>query len=69
MTFPSHWYFFFADSLDLNQTKHVILDWSWRDVKLRRMTDIPEIRSDLFLLLKKHLISKAQSGTFKFGLL
>ena len=53
----------------MSQLKYVILDWSWRDVKLRKMCDIPEIRSDLFNLLKKHLIPMAKSTNLKFGLL
>uniref|UniRef100_A0A8C9FQ70 Protein CMSS1 n=1 Tax=Pavo cristatus TaxID=9049 RepID=A0A8C9FQ70_PAVCR len=30
------------DGLCLNSTKYIILDWNWRDQKLRRMMDIPE---------------------------
>uniref|UniRef100_A0A8C3GD14 Cms1 ribosomal small subunit homolog n=1 Tax=Cairina moschata TaxID=8855 RepID=A0A8C3GD14_CAIMO len=36
------------DGLCLNSTKYMILDWNWRDQKLRRMMDIPEV-------LYKHL--------------
>ena len=53
----------------MSQLKYVILDWSWHGVKRRKMCDIPEIRSDLFSLLKKHLIPKAKSTNLKFGLL
>lgn len=38
----------FLDALCLNSTKYMILDWNWRDQKLRRMMDIPEV-------LYKHL--------------
>ncbi|NXU63663.1 CMS1 protein, partial [Horornis vulcanius] len=31
------------DALCLNSTKYMILDWNWRDQKLRRMMDIPEV--------------------------
>ncbi|XP_059674029.1 protein CMSS1 isoform X1 [Gavia stellata] len=31
------------DGLCLNSTKYMILDWNWRDQKLRRMMDIPEM--------------------------
>ncbi|KAF4793789.1 cms1 ribosomal small subunit [Turdus rufiventris] len=31
------------DALCLNSMKYMILDWNWRDQKLRRMVDIPEI--------------------------
>uniref|UniRef100_A0A8B9IXB2 Cms1 ribosomal small subunit homolog n=1 Tax=Amazona collaria TaxID=241587 RepID=A0A8B9IXB2_9PSIT len=30
------------DGLCLDSTKYMILDWNWRDQKLRRMMDIPE---------------------------
>ncbi|KAM9020059.1 protein CMSS1 isoform 3-T3 [Ara ararauna] len=30
------------DGLRLDSTKYMILDWNWRDQKLRRMMDIPE---------------------------
>uniref|UniRef100_A0A8C5U3D6 Cms1 ribosomal small subunit homolog n=1 Tax=Malurus cyaneus samueli TaxID=2593467 RepID=A0A8C5U3D6_9PASS len=36
------------DALCLTSTKYMILDWNWRDQKLRRMMDIPEV-------LYKHL--------------
>lgn len=41
-------YIVFLDGLCLNSTKYIILDWNWRDQKLRRMMDIPEV-------LYKHL--------------
>lgn len=41
-------YVAFLDGLCLNSTKYMILDWNWRDQKLRRMMDIPEV-------LYKHL--------------
>ena len=65
----THSVLLFSGSLEMSQLKYVILDWSWRDVKLRKMCDIPEIRSDLFSLLKKHFIPRAKSTNLKFGLL
>lgn len=41
-------YVAFLDALCLNSMKYMILDWNWRDQKLRRMVDIPEV-------LYKHL--------------
>ena len=32
-----------TDSLKTSRLKYVILDWTWRDQKLRRMIDIPEV--------------------------
>lgn len=36
----------FSDGLSLNSLKYLILDWNWRDQKLRRMIDIPEVQYD-----------------------
>lgn len=36
-------YVVFLDALCLNSMKYMILDWNWRDQKLRRMVDIPEV--------------------------
>ncbi len=51
-----------ADALKEEETYYVILDWNWRDVKLRRMVDMPEVRNDLFELLKKYIIPAACSN-------
>ncbi|MGH0140635.1 UNVERIFIED_CONTAM: hypothetical protein FKN15_043675 [Acipenser sinensis] len=32
------------DGLSLKALKYVVLDWNWRDQKLRRMPDIPEVK-------------------------
>lgn len=34
---------FLLDGLNLEALKYVVLDWNWRDQKLRRMSDIPEV--------------------------
>lgn len=54
--------------LSLHQTSLVVLDWSWRDAKLRRLVDIPEIREDLYKLLQKYLVPHVKSGTAKFAI-
>ncbi|CAH1228026.1 CMSS1 [Branchiostoma lanceolatum] len=56
------------DALRLDHVRCVVLDWTYRDVKLRRLCDIPEVRDDLFQLLRKHLIPLAKDGILKFGL-
>lgn len=57
------------DALNAEETQYVILDWNWRDMKLRRMVDVPEIRKDLFELLRKYIVPAARtSGKLKIGL-
>ncbi|KAI8520382.1 cms1 ribosomal small subunit [Branchiostoma belcheri] len=56
------------DALRLDHVRCVVLDWTYRDVKLRRLCDIPEVRGDLFQLFRKHLIPLAKDGLLKFGL-
>ncbi|KAH0624997.1 hypothetical protein JD844_032987 [Phrynosoma platyrhinos] len=34
------------DGLSLKSLKYLILDWNWRDQKLRRLIDIPEVKSN-----------------------
>lgn len=32
-----------AEGLNLRALKYLVLDWNWRDQKLRRMVDVPEV--------------------------
>ncbi|XP_071801143.1 protein CMSS1-like [Asterias amurensis] len=50
------------EALNLSGTRYVVLDWNWRDVKFRRMCDIPELRADLFGLFEKYIIPQAKNG-------
>nr|XP_020013183.1 protein CMSS1 [Castor canadensis] len=54
--------------LNLNPLKFLVFDWNWRDQKLRRMMDIPEIRKELFELLEMGVLSLCKSGSLKLGL-
>uniref|UniRef100_A0A803V500 Cms1 ribosomal small subunit homolog n=1 Tax=Ficedula albicollis TaxID=59894 RepID=A0A803V500_FICAL len=56
------------DALCLNSTKYMILDWNWRDQKLRRMVDIPEIKKETIDLLEKSIIKLCRDGSVKLGL-
>ncbi|XP_048350425.1 protein CMSS1 isoform X2 [Sphaerodactylus townsendi] len=56
------------DSLSLAGLKYVILDWNWRDQKLRRLVDIPEIRKESIDLLEIGLIKLCREGSVKLGL-
>lgn len=42
--------------LRLDALKYVVIDWSHRDVKQRRIIDMREMRTDLMDLLRRHLI-------------
>ena len=44
--------FYLTGSLKTSQLKYVILDWTWRDQKLRRMIDIPEVGRSIQKLVK-----------------
>ncbi|KAM5275221.1 protein CMSS1 isoform 4-T4 [Hipposideros larvatus] len=54
--------------LDLNPLKFLVFDWNWRDQKLKRMMDIPEIRKEVFELLEMGICSLCQSESLKLGL-
>ncbi|XP_066476977.1 protein CMSS1 [Tiliqua scincoides] len=56
------------DGLSLTALKYVILDWNWRDQKLRRLVDIPEIRKETIELLEMSLIKMCRDGSLKLGL-
>ncbi|KAM6290260.1 protein CMSS1 isoform 2-T2 [Porphyrio hochstetteri] len=56
------------DGLCLNSTKYMILDWNWRDQKLRRMMDIPEIKKETIDLLETSIIKLCREGSVKLGL-
>ncbi|XP_054829276.1 protein CMSS1 isoform X2 [Eublepharis macularius] len=56
------------DCLSLSCLKYVILDWNWRDQKLRRLVDIPEIRKESIDLLEMGLIKLCREGSVKLGL-
>ncbi|XP_030852478.1 uncharacterized protein C3orf26 homolog [Strongylocentrotus purpuratus] len=57
-----------SGSFTMEDMKYVVLDWNWRDAKLRRFVDIPELKKDLFDLLRKHLVPAANKGQLSFGL-
>ncbi|XP_023414810.1 protein CMSS1 isoform X1 [Loxodonta africana] len=55
-------------ALDLNPLKFLVFDWNWRDQKLRRLMDIPEIRKEVFELLEMEVLSLCKSESLKLGL-
>ncbi|XP_008106030.1 protein CMSS1 isoform X1 [Anolis carolinensis] len=56
------------DGLSLKSLKYVILDWNWRDQKLRRLIDIPEIRKETIELLETRVIKLCREDSVKLGL-
>ncbi|KAK1343819.1 hypothetical protein QTO34_014372 [Cnephaeus nilssonii] len=54
--------------LNLNPLKFLVFDWNWRDQKLRRMMDIPEIKKEVFELLEMGVLSLCKSESLKLGL-
>ncbi|XP_066455271.1 protein CMSS1 isoform X2 [Eleutherodactylus coqui] len=56
------------DGLSLQSLKYLILDWNWRDQKLRRMADIPEVKKETAELLESGLIAACREGSVKIGL-
>ncbi|XP_027536883.1 protein CMSS1 isoform X4 [Neopelma chrysocephalum] len=56
------------DGLCFNSTRYMILDWNWRDQKLRRMMDIPEIKKETIDLLEMSIIKLCREGSVKLGL-
>ncbi|KAK7882399.1 hypothetical protein WMY93_028573 [Mugilogobius chulae] len=53
------------EGLILQSLRHVVVDWNWRDQKLRRMVDIPEIKLDFMNLIEKIIRNNRE---FKIGL-
>ncbi|XP_020506893.1 protein CMSS1 isoform X1 [Labrus bergylta] len=56
------------DGLNLQALRYVVLDWNWRDQKLRRMVDIPEIKLDFMKLLENGILSGCKKEKVKIGL-
>uniref|UniRef100_A0A4W6D9J3 Cms1 ribosomal small subunit homolog n=1 Tax=Lates calcarifer TaxID=8187 RepID=A0A4W6D9J3_LATCA len=50
------------EGLNLQALRYLVLDWNWRDQKLRRMVDIPEIKQDLMKLLENGILSGCKDG-------
>lgn len=56
------------DSLSLEHTKLVMLDWNYRDTKLKRMIDIPDIKTALYALLKDFVIPACKMHHVKIAI-
>ncbi|KAK2840008.1 hypothetical protein Q5P01_013748 [Channa striata] len=56
------------EGLSLRALKYLILDWNWRDQKLRRMVDIPEVKLDFIKLLESGILKGCKEDKVKIGL-
>ncbi|XP_026151330.1 protein CMSS1 isoform X2 [Mastacembelus armatus] len=56
------------EGLNLQALRYLILDWNWRDQKLRRMVDIPEVKLDLMKLLESGILNNCKKEKVKIGL-
>ncbi|MEQ2244597.1 cms1 ribosomal small subunit, partial [Ilyodon furcidens] len=56
------------EGLNLQALKYLIVDWNWRDQKLRRMLDIPEIKLDFMKLLESGVLAACKEDKVKIGL-
>lgn len=57
------------EGLSLQALRYLIVDWNWRDQKLRRMVDIPEIKLDFMKLLESGVLAACKEERVKIGLL
>ncbi|XP_064594677.1 protein CMSS1-like isoform X2 [Liolophura sinensis] len=48
--------------LHLSRTSAVVLDWNWRNVKLKTLMDIPELRQDLMELFREHIFPHVRNN-------
>ncbi|XP_070978658.1 protein CMSS1-like [Oncorhynchus clarkii lewisi] len=46
----------------------LLLDWNWRDQKLRMMVDIPDVQTDLLKLLDTDILKGCREGKVQLGL-
>ncbi|XP_028993144.1 protein CMSS1 [Betta splendens] len=56
------------EALSLTALRYLVVDWNWRDQKLRRMVDIPEIKLDFMKLLESVILNNSKEGKAKIGL-
>lgn len=57
------------EALHPDVIKAVVLDFNWRDVKSKRIIDIPDVKGDLLNLMKDYLIPHINSSKCKIGIL
>jgi len=55
-------------SLKLNMLKTVVVDWSWKDVKMRGVTNMPMVKEQFVNLFQHHLFDRCRKGKLSVGL-
>uniref|UniRef100_A0A8C7RJ13 Cms1 ribosomal small subunit homolog n=1 Tax=Oncorhynchus mykiss TaxID=8022 RepID=A0A8C7RJ13_ONCMY len=58
----------FNPSLALPALRFLLLDWNWRDQKLRMMVDILDVQTDLLKLLDTGILKGCREGKVQLGL-
>ncbi|KAL7385036.1 hypothetical protein ABVT39_014092 [Epinephelus coioides] len=58
----------YPEGLSLQALKYLVLDWNWRDQKLRRMVDVPEVKLDFMKLLESGILNACKEDKVKIGL-
>ncbi|XP_071398752.1 protein CMSS1 isoform X1 [Centroberyx affinis] len=56
------------EGLNVQALRYLVLDWNWRDQKLRRMVDVPEVKVDFLKLLDTGIMNGCREGKVKIGL-
>ncbi|KAG8000514.1 Protein CMSS1, partial [Nibea albiflora] len=56
------------EGLNLGGLRYLVLDWNWRDQKLRRMVDVPEVKLDFMKLLESGVLTGCKQDKVKVGL-
>lgn len=57
------------NALHLDDIKAVVLDYNWRDVKAKKIIDIPDIKKDLLNLMKEYLLPHIHNTKCKIAIL
>lgn len=55
-------------SLKIEELKYLIVDWSWKDVKMRQIYNMPNVKEEFIVLFQKHIFKLCQKGTLSVGL-
>lgn len=54
--------------LHVSKLKYVVVDWTWCDVKMRRISNMPMVKDSFVQLFQKYLYPKCKKGTLSVGL-
>jgi protein CMS1 len=54
-------------SLRVERLKYVVVDWSWKDVKMRGLTNMPMVKESFVQLFQQYLLGKCGEGSLSVG--